>query len=236
MRTIASVGAVAATAAASLLLSAPAALATDTYTVELRQELPRTTDSTAGGVPQEKECPGVPRDQDGWHFVLPGNSSEFVKLTVTFEPGGEQVITDFGPPSDKHANVASAPGAQLTSAVAEVEGGELELFNLSHTCPSMETPTESPSPSTSMPPTDAPTDEPSEPAEEPSEPGEESTPPADDATPTESNAPGAQGGGDDDGGLAATGASVTGISVVAAGLLGLGGYLVLRRRGMRGQH
>ncbi|GAA2131074.1 LPXTG cell wall anchor domain-containing protein [Streptomyces synnematoformans] len=231
MRTIASVGAVAAAAAASLLLSAPSALATDTYTVELRQELPRTTATTSGGVPQEKECPGVPRDQDGWHFVLPGNSSEFVKLTVTFEPGGEQVITEFGPPSGKHANVASAPGAQLTSAVAEVEGGKLELFNLSHTCPTMENPTESPSPSTSMPATDTPTDQASEPAGEPSEGGASGGSDAD-ATPSASSAPGAQGGGDDSDGLAATGASVTGVSVVAAGLLGLGGYLVLRRRGL----
>ncbi|GAB2971862.1 hypothetical protein GCM10023080_039760 [Streptomyces pseudoechinosporeus] len=37
----------------------------------------------------------------------------------------------------------SWPGAELTSAVAEVTGGELDLFDLSHTCPaSASVPTE----------------------------------------------------------------------------------------------
>ncbi|NYI06669.1 LPXTG cell wall anchor domain-containing protein [Allostreptomyces psammosilenae] len=134
-------------AAASLAVMAGAATATaadSTYTVELRQELPRTATTDDGGAPQQGRdgCPGIPEGQDGWHFVLPGNSSDFVTLTVTFEPGGQQVITDFGPPSDKHAYVASEPGATLTSAVAEVRGGELELFNLSHTCPAEDDSTE----------------------------------------------------------------------------------------------
>ncbi|WP_257004227.1 LPXTG cell wall anchor domain-containing protein, partial [Streptomyces sp. SA15] len=151
MRTLPRVGAFVAAASAalpvavplaSLLLvagaAAPAFATTDdTYTVRLRQDLPRTSTTDDGGAPQKSsdQCPGVPAGQDGWHFVLPGNSTDFVKLTVTFEPGGQQVVTDFGPPSDKHAYVASLPGAELTSAVAEVSGGELELFNLSHTCP-----------------------------------------------------------------------------------------------------
>jgi LPXTG-motif cell wall-anchored protein len=216
---------VVAAATASLLL-APSAQATDTYTVELRQQLPRTATTQDGGAPQEDGCPGIPEDMDGWHFVLPGNSSTFVKLTVTFQPGGEQVVTSFGPPSDKHAYVASEPGAQLTSAVAEVEGGSLELFNLSHTCPADTAP--------EQPGDDKPTDEPS------ATPSASATPtteePAASSSPTEraaapSSSPSAQ-GGSGAGDLAETGngAPVGLLSGAAAALLAAGGYLVFRRR------
>jgi LPXTG-motif cell wall-anchored protein len=131
----------AAVAAAACMMLAPAApaFATDTYSPELRQPLPRTATEGDGAAPQEDDCPTVPADKDGWHFVLPGNKSVFVKLTVTFEPGGTQTITDFGPPSDKHAYVASEPGAKLVDIEAEVKGGSVEKFNLSHTCPASET-------------------------------------------------------------------------------------------------
>ncbi|PJE97077.1 LPXTG cell wall anchor domain-containing protein [Streptomyces carminius] len=131
----------AAVSAAAALLLAPAApaFATDTYSPELRQPLPRTATEDDGAAPQEDDCPTVPDDKDGWHFVLPGNKATFVELTVTFEPGGTQTITDFGPPSDKHAYVASEPGAKLTAIEAEVKGGNLKKFNLSHTCPATET-------------------------------------------------------------------------------------------------
>ncbi|MEV1078464.1 LPXTG cell wall anchor domain-containing protein [Streptomyces sp. NPDC050211] len=216
---------VVAAATASLLL-APSAQATDTYTVELRQQLPRTATTQDGGAPQEDGCPGIPETMDGWHFVLPGNSSTFVKLTVTFQPGGEQVVTSFGPPSDKHAYVASKPGALLTSAVAEVEGGSLELFNLSHTCPADTAPDE--------PGDDKPTDEPS------ATPSASATPtteePAASSSPTEtaaapSSSPSAQ-GGSGAGDLAETGsgAPVGLLSGAAAALLAAGGYLVFRRR------
>jgi LPXTG-motif cell wall-anchored protein len=141
--------------AASLLLApaaAPAFATDSTYTVPLHQQddLPATASSAP--VPHESDCP-VPAGMDGWHFVLPGNSTHFVKLTVTFQPGGQQVITSFGPPSDKHAYAASQPGAQLTSAVAEVEGGQVEWFNLSHTCPADTTPTTSATPTPTPTPT-----------------------------------------------------------------------------------
>ncbi|WP_328502815.1 LPXTG cell wall anchor domain-containing protein [Streptomyces sp. NBC_00457] len=218
---------VVAAATASLLL-APSAQATDTYTVELRQQLPRTATTQDDGAPQEDGCPGIPEDMDGWHFVLPGNSSSFVRLTVTFQPGGEQVVTSFGPPSDKHAYVASKPGALLTSAVAEVEGGSLELFNLSHTCPAGTAP--------DQPGDDKPTDEPS------ATPSASATPtteePAASASPTESgpaaapsSSPSAQ-GGSGAGDLAETGSGVPVglLSGAAAALLAAGGYLVFRRR------
>ncbi|MEU2393004.1 LPXTG cell wall anchor domain-containing protein [Streptomyces sp. NPDC007369] len=96
-------------------------------------------------------CGNIPATQDGWHFVLPGNSTDFVKVTVTFEPGGKQEVVVFGPPSEKHAYVGSAPGAKLTAASAEVKGGSVDRFILSHTCPS--TATASPSPSQSSPTT-----------------------------------------------------------------------------------
>lgn len=136
----------AAAAAAGLLTlsAAPAFAVGGTYEVKLHQPLPLLA---ATGAEHEAVCDGIGPDQDGWHFVLRGNSTDFVKLTVTFEPGGQQVITKFGPPNDKHAFVGSAPGAKLTAAVAEVKGGDEEVFNLSHTC--LATATVKPSPSTS---------------------------------------------------------------------------------------
>ncbi|MGN9756701.1 LPXTG cell wall anchor domain-containing protein [Streptomyces sp. SD31] len=240
MRTLSRVGALCAVAAAAVFSAPAAAHATgsgdDTYTVQLRQELPRTSTTDDGGAPQEgrDECPGIPEGQDGWHFVLPGNSSDFVKLTVTFEPGGQQVVTDFGPPSDKHAYVASQPGAELTSAVAEVRGGDLELFNLSHTCPATDggtpsaTPTETPS---ETPGTPDPTNggEETTPAEEPTQ--GESAEASEEAAPAVSSSPSTQ-GGDGEGDLAETGngAPVGLLSAAAAVLLAGGGYLMFRRR------
>ncbi|MCB5180352.1 LPXTG cell wall anchor domain-containing protein [Streptomyces antimicrobicus] len=134
-------------AAACLLVATPA-FAADSYTVPLHQQVPLTA---AGFGEHEAKCASVPASQDGWHFIAPGNPKavSFVKLTVTFEPGGQQVVTSFGPPNANHAYVASAPGAKLTSAVAEVRGGALSWFNLSHTCPAVSGPGASPSPSVS---------------------------------------------------------------------------------------
>ncbi|MFF8973227.1 LPXTG cell wall anchor domain-containing protein [Streptomyces sp. NPDC014995] len=239
MRTFPRAGVLVAASSAVFLL-APAAHATgdDTYTVQLRQQLPRTATTDDGGAPRESrdECPGVPDGKDGWHFVLPGKEPEFVKLTVTFEPGGQQVLTSFGPPSDKHAYVWSLPGAELTSAVAEVRGGELDLFNLSHTCPvTGGTPSGSadPSSSTSTEPSSSTSAEPStgtstEPA---TSTGAASPSAGGAATPSSSPAAGATGGD-----LAETGngAPVGALSAVAAVLVAAGGFLVFhRRRGAR---
>lgn len=237
MHTLTRVGALSAVAAAALLVSPAAAHATDTgddtYSVQLRQQLPRTATADDDGAPQQsrKQCPGVPDGQDGWHFVLPGNSSDFVKLTVTFEPGGQQVVTDFGPPSDKHAYVWSLPGAELTSAVAEVRGGDLELFNLSHTCPATDDVAPSATPSVT-PGTPDPTNggDETSPAEEPTQ--GESADASEEAAPAVSSSPSTQGGGESEGDLAETGngAPVGLLSAAAAVLLGAGGYLVFRRR------
>ncbi|MFC5666514.1 hypothetical protein ACFP3U_26545 [Kitasatospora misakiensis] len=141
------------TAAAVGLLSlsaAPSAFATaGIYTVPVHQDLPVTA---AGFGEHEAKCGSIGPGQDGWHFVLPGNSTDFVKLTVAFDNGAPQVVTAFGPPTTKHAYVASAPGAKLTSASAEVQGGEVKWFNLSHTCPAVNaTPSSTPSAPTSTP-------------------------------------------------------------------------------------
>lgn len=227
-------------AAASVLLLATAtpAFADDApYTVELRQGLPRTATSGEGGVPQEGRdgCPTVPEGKDGWHFVLPGNSSEFVELTVTFEPGGQQVVTDFGPPSGKHAYVASEPGARLVDVTAEVEGGGLELFNLSHTCPSGEPgdeptePSEEPSDEPSEEPTGAPSEEP---APDDSEAPADAPEPSPSEAPDSTTAPAGKDQAGQEGDLAETGSGtpVGALATGAAALVGLGGYLALRRR------
>ncbi|OEJ95904.1 LPXTG cell wall anchor domain-containing protein [Streptomyces thermolilacinus] len=259
MRTLSkTTGALVAAAACGLML-APAAHAAggDTYSPVLRQEVPRV--ATDEGAPQKGfgNCADIPADQDGWHFVLPGNESHFVKLTVTFEPGGQQVITDFGPPSDKHAYVASAPGAKLTSVVAEVKGGDLKKFNLSHTCPASTTPSENPSGTPSGTPSENPSGTPSEnpsgtPSENPSgTPSENpSGTPSENPSGTPSETPGTPapsettpGGtaptaapsaseGATTGDLAETGSSapVGALAAAAALLVGGGAFLVMRRR------
>ncbi|AVH97097.1 hypothetical protein GCM10010497_47530 [Streptomyces cinereoruber] len=131
-------------AMAGSLVLAPAALAADgPKPLPLHQvkDLPLTASEFGT---QEKVCGNVPTSQDGWHFVLPGSgkgdSAVFTELTVTFEPGGTQTVTVFGPPSDKHAYVASQPGAKLVSATAETSAPVKQgWFNLSHTCPATET-------------------------------------------------------------------------------------------------
>lgn len=219
--------------AASLLAVAGAAPALavedDTYTIQLRQKLPRTATSEGGGVPTEpaEECPGIGDSQDGWHFVLTGNEAQFVKLTVVFKPGGEQVLTTFGPPTDKHAYVGSAPGAELTSASAEVRGGELELFNLSHTCPVTDsspspTPSGSPSSEPSSSPSSEPSDEPSGTPSSPQPSGSSTVPAEPSPEPSPSN--------DDDLAETGTDAPVGALAAAAAALVGVGGLMLLRRR------
>ena len=130
------------------------------YQVPLHQPMPITA---AGFGTHSEQCGSIPDTEDGWHFVLPGDFTVFVSLTVTFSPGGTQTITSFGPPTDKHAFAASAPGAVLesASAIVKTETGKKQVlwFNLSHTCPATATPTPTPSgtPTTTATPTVTPT-------------------------------------------------------------------------------
>ncbi|WP_329317310.1 LPXTG cell wall anchor domain-containing protein [Streptomyces sp. NBC_01262] len=219
-----------AVAAAVSLLLAPAAAPAfaadgDTYTVPIHQTLPLT--ATSEGVENEATCSTIPDDQDGWHFVLPGNSTDFVKLTVTFKPGGEQVVTSFGPPSDKHAYVASEPGAELVSAVAEVKGGEVNWFNLSHTCPAGSGSSESSSPSPSAS-TSASASESASGSASPSVSASASdSASASSSASASATATATASTGSD---LASTGANVGGIAIAAVLLLAAGGALVVLRR------
>ncbi|NML53131.1 LPXTG cell wall anchor domain-containing protein [Streptomyces sp. R302] len=116
--------------AGSLALATTASATSGEYELKLHQATPiKAADFEQG------ECPDtIPADKDGWHFVIPGGGTDFVKLTVTFDNGAPIEITSFGPPKDDHAYVASEAGAELTSAVATVNGEQVKFFNLSHTC------------------------------------------------------------------------------------------------------
>lgn len=230
---------------AALLLAAGAApaVADDTYTLPLHQDLPLT--ATSQGVANEKKCADIPAGQDGWHFVLPGNSTTFVKLTVTFVPGGQKVVTVFGPPSDKHAYVASAPGAKLTAASAEVKGGSLDWFNLSHTCPASVKPSSTPSTTPSGTPSSTPSKTPTQtPSGTPS--GTPSTPsgvkptsssPVTPSAPVSSPAPSVSASPAVGGDLAKTGsdAPIGLLAAMAGGLIAAGAVLVVRRRKAAGE-
>src|SRR6266496_3159482 len=128
------------------------------YQVPLHQPMPITA---AGFGTHSEQCGSIPDTEDGWHFVLPGDFTVFVSLTVTFSPGGTQTITSFGPPTDKHAFAASAPGAVLesASAIVKTETGKKQVlwFNLSHTCPATATPTTTPTVTPTPTPSGTPT-------------------------------------------------------------------------------
>ncbi|HEX7017984.1 MAG TPA: hypothetical protein VF209_03700 [Patescibacteria group bacterium] len=86
---------------------------------------------------EEEDCPAGTSDY-GWHFVLPGNDSEFVSLTVTYQNDG--VITDFiSRPTAKHAYQYTSGPDTLVSATAEITGTATR-FNLSHVCVPENTP------------------------------------------------------------------------------------------------
>ncbi|MGW6566535.1 LPXTG cell wall anchor domain-containing protein [Streptomyces sp. NPDC054975] len=239
-RSLIPAGALIAAVAGSLVL-APAASAAggDTTHPTLRQELPRT--AMDEGAPQKGfgNCADIPATMDGWHFVLPGNDGHWAKLTVTFEPGGTQTITTFGPPTDKHAYVASEPGAKLVKVEAEITGSvPKNKFNLSHTCPASKTPTPSQStgtpsvtPSTSTSTSTSPSTSASPSASaSTSTPG--TTPSATDSASAGATPSASASGGSSEGDLAETGSSAP-VGLIAAGALalaGAGSVLVLRRR------
>ena len=250
------------TVAAVCFMSVPAASSAlaatgGTYTVTVHQDVPVTA---AGYAEHEATCAGIGADQDGWHFVLPGNSTDFVQLTVAFDNGAPQVVTVFGPPNTKHAYVGSVPGAKLTSAVAEVKGGEVQWFNLSHTCPATSaSPSSAPSvpaPGTTPGTTASPSAHASASPSGSASPGlaaSASTETSPKATATSSPSVGATADstvgavaartasgsatavvGSDS--LASTGANIGFTLLAAVGLVGAGGVLVVRRRARPARH
>ncbi|MBT2449652.1 LPXTG cell wall anchor domain-containing protein [Streptomyces sp. ISL-43] len=229
--------------AASLVVAAGAAsaFASDSYTIPLHQQVPLTA---AGFGSTKPTCADIPTSQDGWHFIAPGNPNQiaFVKLTVTFEPGGPKEITTFDAPNENHAYVASEPGAKLVSAVAEVTGGSLEWFNLSHTCPASTLPSSTPPKTPSATPSSTPSSTTSgtpsgtvsspavssPPASVPASPGTTTGAPSTTASSPAPVTGGATTGGD----LAKTGSDlpVGLLAALAGALIAAGGVLVVRRR------
>lgn len=225
---------VSATAATTFLALATPAWANST--ADLRQS------NVQAGEFQNQECDdprfaGLGDDQDGWHFVLPGNkdeSGDFVSLTLVFTDGVQTVQVEIPDAEDaypdafystggknsqvKHAYLFTPAGWTLVTGTATITG-EAEKFNLSHTCPGEPTtPTTPPATPTTPPATVTPTPggsvDPSSPA------------PSDPASPSTSVTPGGGGGGD----LPLTGAAATTIALLGVGLIGGGATLVALRR------
>jgi len=236
MRTIASAGAVAAAAAASLLFAAAPAPAAngDNGTVKIH-------DSATGEELRKNEPKVCEFYLDAFGFDA---GQQVTWQIVGWKPTGDNKTV-----ADEGAIVLDGEGNGRTEDMTLPDGhyklfwnwkGENGAAKHKVFWTECEDGSESPDPSDS--PSGAPSDGSSEPAEQPGEPGEDGKDgkggkEGGDATPSASAAPGAQGGSDDgSGGLAATGASVTGISIASAILLGAGGYLVLRRRGAGRQH
>ena len=232
MRTIASAGAVAAAAASLLFAAAPAPAANgDNGTVKIH-------DSATGEELRKNEPKVCEFYLDAFGFDA---GQQVTWQIVGWKPTGDNKTV-----ADEGAIVLDGEGNGRTEDMTLPDGhyklfwnwkGENGAAKHKVFWTECEDGSESPDPSDS--PSGAPSDGSSEPAEQPGEPGEDGKGGEEggDATPSASAAPGAQGGSDDGaGGLAATGASVTGISIASAILLGAGGYLVLRRRGAGRQH
>lgn len=116
---------------------------------------------------------GASPTQDGWVFVLPGNDSEFVSLTLTFQKPDLSLVvltipTDgggiIGGPGTSKAYLQTDPGWTLTAGTAQITGDSPPPsgnFNLTHTCPTTGGPTPSPSPTPSMSASPSPSQSPS---------------------------------------------------------------------------
>ncbi len=212
------------TAAAATALLALATPAWASSTIPLHES---QKGSTAAGFKtqdcEDERFDDLAANQDGWHFVLPGNDGgSFETLTLTFNDGTNDVeikvpdATDAYPdylystggkdPRTIHAYVFTPAGWTLVDGSATISG-ENEFFNLSHTCPG--TPSnESPSPS------------PPAPSESPSESPSGGV----------SGTPSASVGGGDKGSLPITGVAATSIALAGVVLIGGGVTLMMLRR------
>jgi hypothetical protein len=79
-------------------------------------------------------CPVNPNGTGdwGWHFILPGNDTDFVSVSAQFQNAG--TVTDFvSDPTPKHAYVFTPGPDTLLDASAQVSGPQTE-FILSHVC------------------------------------------------------------------------------------------------------
>ncbi|GAB3116060.1 hypothetical protein GCM10027160_24410 [Streptomyces calidiresistens] len=138
MRIFSVKGALAASAAATMIfLGAAPASATFTWSGTLHE--PHRGSVAVDFAKEGETCPGVSENEDGWHFVTRGTTN-FVKLEATFEKAGTIELTTFGPPSDKHAYIATPVGDVLVDATATLKGHNKKqnTFLLSHACPGTE--------------------------------------------------------------------------------------------------
>jgi hypothetical protein len=90
---------------------------------------------------QKGECPTSPDKNKtyGWHFVLPGNTTTFKTIKITF--ANEGIVTDFVSfPTGKQAYVWTSGPDKLVAGEAQVIGDE-KVFNLSHVCEGTPVPT-----------------------------------------------------------------------------------------------
>jgi hypothetical protein len=79
------------------------------------------------------KCPDSPNGfLYGWHFVLPGNTTEFVSIDINYKNAG-QVTSFISFPTGKHAYVYTENPDTIISGFAIVKGSQIE-FNLSHVC------------------------------------------------------------------------------------------------------
>jgi len=150
-------------AVAALALSAGPAAADVAVTLN-----PAHVGATAAGFGVHDDDCGNGPNEDGWHFIAPGNKN-FTSLHLEFDVGGSTLVIDlgagdFGPPDDSHAFVSTPVGAILTAGSGTTDSATPQgTFNLSHTCPGTPPTTQPPTsePPTSEPPTsEPPTSEP----------------------------------------------------------------------------
>jgi len=164
-RWVAAAGLATAIAGVIAIFSGSAAYAASTISIN-----PGNVPTTASGFGTQScaQVGGPVAGMDGWVFVLPGNSNvtgTFTALFLTFQkPDGTLVNltipTDGGAISSgggtSKAWIQTPAGWTLIAATANITG-TASSFNLTHTCPAVQTPPSSPPPSSSSPPSSPPT-------------------------------------------------------------------------------
>jgi hypothetical protein len=144
-----------------------------THTISINKGNVPTTAKDFGPPDCDPNFGGGPfPDQDVWVFVLPGNDTTFVSLTLHFDTNGDGIADttrtipmDGGAIVDDHGTskawIATPAGWTLVNAEAEVEGPQ-DSFNLTHTCAASGSPSPSMSPSPSHSPSRSPSASPSQ--------------------------------------------------------------------------
>ena len=237
-RTAAALKALGVAGAAGLLgaLAFASPASADTKTIGINQGNVPTTAAGFDGQSCDQVPDTIADDEDGWVFVLPGNSGVFHSITATYRDanGDERVFDtissggiDPGKGTSK-AYIITPAGWTLTGAEAEIEGSSANgQFNLTHVCTGVPASggEESPTPGEETP---TPGEESPTPGEESPTPGESESPGGEDAT-----SPGDEVSTTPAGSiLPTTGAPLTAALVSAAALAAVGAalFIVMRRR------